>query len=162
MTRWRCPDCEREFGKVRQGHMCSPGLSVEDYFAEAKPWERPIFDVVNGHLSSLEGGDLIVDPIAMGIMFKNGPMICELRTKTKWTALGFSLARKLTSQKLSRKVVEYAPSGKFFHVINISNPAQLDEAILEWLTEAFYVPLGGWPGVTDPMVPDDIADEFGI
>ena len=134
---------------------------MANYFAAAKPWERAIFDVVNDHLSSLEGGDLIVDPIAMGIMFKNGPMICELRAKTKWTALGFSLARKLTSNKLSRKVVEYTPSGKFFHVINISDPEQIDEEILEWLTEAFYVPLGGPPGRTDPMVPDDIDDEFG-
>ncbi|MFW2383194.1 MAG: DUF5655 domain-containing protein [Acidimicrobiales bacterium] len=136
-------------------------MSLEEYFADAKPWERPIYDVVNGHLSELEGGDLIVDPIAMGIMFKNGPMICELRTKTKWTALGFSLARKLSSKKLSRKVVAYAPSGKFFHVINVSDPEQIDDEILDWLTEAYYLPLGGRPPeVSDPMVPDDIDDDF--
>ncbi len=160
MARWRCPDCKREFGKVRQGHMCSPGMTLEEYFVDAKPWERPIFDVVSRHLSSLDGGDLIVDPISMGIMFKNGPMICELRTKTKWTALGFSLPRKLSSKKISRKVVQYMNSGKYFHVINLSDPEQIDDEILGWLTEAFYLPTGGPPSRSDPMVPDDVEDEF--
>ncbi|NNE96744.1 MAG: hypothetical protein HKN24_12025 [Acidimicrobiales bacterium] len=158
MARWRCPECKREFGKVRQGHMCSPGMSLEEYFAEAKPWEEPIFNVVHDHLASLEGGDLIVDPIAMGIMFKNGPMICELRARTKWTALGFSLTRKLTSDRLSRKVIEY--QNKSFHVINLHSADDVDDQVLGWLTEAYYVPMGGAPAGSDPMVPDDIDEDF--
>ena len=52
--------------------MCNPGLSIDEYFATAQPWERPIFDVVAGHLQSL--GDVIIDPLQMGVLFKNGPM----------------------------------------------------------------------------------------
>jgi hypothetical protein len=135
-------------------------MSLDEYFAEAKPWERPIFDVVNGHLSSLDGGDLIVDPIAMGIMFKNGPMICTLRAMTKWTALGFQLPRKLSSKRLSRKVAESGNGGKYFHVINVNEPFQIDDEVLTWLTEAYYLPLGGASRGSDPMVPDDIDVDF--
>ena len=159
MERWRCPSCKREFGRKNQGHMCSPGLTLEQYFEAAKPWERPIYDVVSTHLLSL--GDVIIDPLAMGIRFKNGPMLCELRAKSKWTALGFSLRRKLSSSKLSRKVVDYGP--KAFHVINISHADEIDEEILSWLTEAWHVAGGTEPPNAvqrgDGMVPDDLDPE---
>jgi hypothetical protein len=66
---------------------------VADYFETAQPWERPIFDVVAAHLEGQ--GEVIVDPIAMGIQFKNGPVFCMLRAMKRWTALGFSLRRRL-------------------------------------------------------------------
>ncbi|MEM9615353.1 MAG: DUF5655 domain-containing protein [Actinomycetota bacterium] len=160
MERWRCPKCDREFGRRNQGHMCNPGLTLEEYFATAKPWEEPIFQVVSDHLHTL--GDLIVDPLQMGIMFKNGPMLCELRAKTKWTALGFSLRRKLDSGRLSRKVVDY--KSKYFHVINLTSPDEIDDEILGWLTEAYHVAGGALtapPTATrgDPMVPDDLDED---
>ena len=161
MQRWTCPDCKREFGRRNQGHMCSPGLTLEEYFADAKPFERPIFDVVNDHLQQL--GDLIVDPLAMGVMFKNGPMLCQLRAKSKWVALEFNLRRRLDTDRLSRKVVEHGP--KFFHVINLDDASDIDDEILEWLTEAYHSAAGAAPSVAesggvDPMVPDDIDDPF--
>ncbi len=160
VERWTCPDCNREFGRKNQGHLCSPGLTLEEYFATAKPWEEPIFRVVSDHLHTL--GDVIVDPLQMGIMFKNGPMLCELRAKTKWTALGFSLRRRLDSGRLSRKVVDY--SSKYFHVINVSTPDEIDEEILDWLTEAYHVAGGAITAPAaatggDPMVPDDLDDD---
>ena len=161
MERWTCPDCERQFGRKNQGHMCRPGMSLDEYFDQAKPWERPIYDVVAAHLTSL--GDVIIDPIAMGIMFKNGPMLCELRAKTKWTALGISLRRKIDSGRFSRKVVEFG--GKYFHVINVTDPAEIDDEVLEWLTEAWHVAGGteppNAPVTGDGMVPDDLdLDDF--
>ncbi len=141
--------------------MCSPGLTLDEFFATAKPWERPIFEVVNAHFASLEeNDDLIVDPIDVGIMFKHGPLVCMLRSMTKWTALGFSLRRQLTSSKLSRKVTAY--QGKFYHVINVTEPEQIDDEVLDWLTEAFYAPVGGQPAGNDSMVPDDVDDLFEI
>lgn len=172
MERWTCPKCQRQFGRPNQGHTCSPGLSLEEYFATAKPWERPIFERVSVHVGSL--GDVIVDPLAMGIMFKNGPMMCELRAMKKWTAVGFFLRRRLTSGRLSRKVVDY--NGKFFHVVNVSDPDQIDDEVLTWLTEAFHIAGGnleaaaavaaGGGGEEDAeggycaMVPDDVDDPF--
>ncbi|MDH3303462.1 MAG: DUF5655 domain-containing protein [Acidimicrobiia bacterium] len=166
MDRWTCPECRRDFGKRGQSHMCSPGLGVDEYFATAQPWERPIFEVVANHLESL--GDVIIDPIAIGVLFKNGPMLCELRAMKRWTALGFHLDRQLVSGRLSRKVVEYG--NKFWHVVNVESADQIDGEIVGWLTEAYHVAGGtldtmslpAEPGTgADPMVPDDVEDLFG-
>ena len=142
--------------------MCAPGLTVEEYFQTAQPWERPIFDVVSRHLESL--GEVIVDPIAMGIQFKNGPVFCMLRAMKRWTALGFSLRRRLDSDRLSRKVTDY--QGKYFHVINLNDASLIDDEVLCWLTEAFHV-AGGTEHLLEPdqptgdgMVPDDVEDLF--
>ena len=136
-------------------------MTVDQYFAQAKPFERPIFEVVNAHLHQL--GDLIVDPIDIGVLFKNGPMLCELRAMSKWVALGFNLPRRLESVRLSRKVIN--SKTKNFHVINVSTPTEIDDEILEWLTEAYYTAGGSAQPTTtcslDPMVPDDIDDPFG-
>ncbi len=134
-------------------------MTVSQYFKQAREFERPIFDVVNTHFESL--GDVIVDPIAMGIMFKNGPMVCELRAKTKWVAVGFNLNRRLSSGKLSRKVSDFG--SKFFHVVNVATPDEVDEDLLEWLTEAYHFAGGTLDQINqrvDAMVPDDIDDPF--
>lgn len=136
--------------------MCQPGITLEEYFASARPEAEPIFEAVNAHLTALDG-DLIVDPLSKMIRFKNGPTVCILESKTKWVALGFTLRRRVASKRFSRKVVDY--QGKFFHVINLTSPDEVDDEVLEWLTEAFYK--GDAPSEgADPMVPDDIDDDF--
>lgn len=166
VERWTCPNCKRVFGKKNQSHLtCEPAMSIGEYFEGARPFERPIFEAVFDGLRDLEG--LIVDPLNVGILLKNGPMFAELRPKTKWTALGFSLGRKLESNRLSRKVVDYGK--KYFHVINVTDPAQIDDQTLEWLREAYHVAGGTLSefkrggevdrdGDGDGMVPDDIDE----
>ena len=138
--------------------MCSPGLSLEEYFDGAAPWEEPIFTVVRDHIATL--GPVIVDPLNMGIKFKNGPMFLELRAMKKWVALGFSLGNRLASDRLSRKVIDY--NNKFFHVINVDDPAMIDEEILGWITRSYHFVGGGSNDrpASDPMVPDDVEDDF--
>ena len=153
---WTCPKCKRVFGAKGTGHMCQPGLTLDEHFATARPEAEPIFHVVNAHLETLDG-DLIVDPLDKKILLKNGPTFATLDSMTKWVALGFTLRRKLTSKRLSRKVSEM--SGRFYHVMNLTDPQQVDDEVLEWLTEAFYkgeVPDTGG----DSMVPDDIDEDF--
>jgi len=180
MTRWTCPNCNRVFGKVHQSHLtCEPALTLDEYFAQARPFEEPIFRAVHDGIGGLDG--LIIDPIGIGILLKNGPMFAELRPKTKWTAVGFSLGRKLETNRLSRKVVDYGK--KYFHVINIDDPKQIDDQIIEWLTEAYHLAGGTLaqykrseasmfgasatnsvsdeaPRPRNGMVPDDVDDLF--
>ena len=136
--------------------MCQPGLTLAEHFAGARPEAKPIFDVVNAHLETLDG-DLIVDPLEKKILFKNGPTIAIMDSMTKWVALGFTLRRKVESKRFSRKVSEM--NGRYYHVLNLTDPAQVDDEVLGWLTEAFYkgeVPDEGG----DSMVPDDIDEDF--
>lgn len=138
--------------------MCSPGLSLDAYFDGAAPWEEPVFRVIQDHVATL--GPAIIDPLNMGILFKNGPMFLELRAMKKWVALGFSLGNRITSDRLSRKVIDY--NNKYFHVINVDDAAMIDEEILGWITQSYHF-VGGTksdrPG-SDPMVPNDIDDNF--
>ncbi len=172
MERWTCPKCSRVFGKQNQSHFtCEPAISLEEYFATAKPFEKPVFDAVNLHLQKLD--DVIIDPVGVGILLKNGPVFAELRPKSKWVALGFSLSRKLESGRLSRKVSEFGR--KFYHVINVDDPSMIDDEIFEWLSEAYHLsggtlhtfqrsrrssfeasPKNSLSDGGDGMVPDDI------
>ncbi len=166
MATWTCPDCNRDFGAVGRGHMCSPGLTTAEFVASVPEYVAPIFRAVHDHLRRVDtevDGDLIVDPLAKKVLFKNGPTFCILDVKTKWVAVGFSLRRGLETGRLSRKTSEQG--GRYYHVINVDDPALIDGEFREWLTEAYHHGAGGKgaaskPSRLDPMVPDDIDFEI--
>ncbi len=157
MTVWTCPDCERDFGAAGQGHDCRPGLTIEEYAAGALPYFRQIYDRIEARLLPLDG-DLIIDPIDKMVLFKHGGTFATLTSMTKWVAVGFSLRRKLSSGRLSRKVQEYG--SKYHHVVNLTGPQEVDDELLGWLEEAFFTSVGRPPpSLADDeggMVPDDV------
>lgn len=143
MSLWTCPECARRFGKRNQQHECAPAMELEDYFSTGPERERPIFDAVWAHLSTLvgDGGDgVYLEPVSVGIFFKGRRTFAQLRPMTRWVALSFSLDRKLTSDRLSRKVM--AHGGRYYHVINIADPSEVDDEVRDWLTEAFFDDIG--------------------
>ncbi len=139
MSLWTCPDCHRRFGKRNQQHECAPAMELQEYFSTGPDRERPIFDAVWRHLSTLaddDGEGVYVEPLSVGIFFKGRTTFAQLRPMTRWVALSFNLDRRLHSDRLSRKVI--AHSGRFHHVVNIAEPAEIDDEIRGWLTEAFF------------------------
>ena len=166
MAKWTCPDCKRSFGAVGRNHMCSPGLTVKQFLADAPSFVAPVFRAVNDHLRSVDddsGGDLIVDPIPGKVLFKNGPTFCVLDVKSKWVAVGFSLRRSLETGRLSRRTTEYGD--RCYHVINVDDPELIDDEFRDWLTEAYHHGARGKremakPSGVDPMIPDDIDFEI--
>ena len=155
MTVWTCSGCGRDFGAEGQGHDCRPGLTIDEYAADALPFFRPIYDRIEARLTPLDG-DLIIDPIDKMVLFKHGGTFATLTSMTKWVAVGFSLRRKLSSGRLSRKVQEYG--SKYHHVVNITSPDEVDVELLDWLEEAFYASVGRTAPstVAGSMVPDDV------
>lgn len=130
---WECPACGRRFAKARQGHDCSPGLSVEEYFATGPAHERPIFDAVMAHLATV--GPVHADVVSVGIFLKNPYKFAELRPMQRWVALSFWLRRRATHRTITRKVIEYG--GRYWHIANVASPSDLDDALLALLDEAF-------------------------
>lgn len=110
-------------------------MSIDEYFETGPPFERAIFERVRDHLQTLDA-DIWFEPVSVGIFFKRRSTFVSLRTMTKWIAVGFSLNRRLEHERLSRKVVPH--SGRFFHVVNIRHVDELDDRLLEWLTEAWH------------------------
>lgn len=133
MAEWICPRCDRLFGRSGQSHDCAPGLSLEEYFETGPAHERPIFDVVMAHVRSL--GPVHADIVSVGVFLKNPRKFAELRPKDRWVAISFSLRRRATHPTITRKVVPYG--NRYWHVANVSEPDQVDEALLELLTEAY-------------------------
>jgi len=130
---WTCPECGRFFGRVRQGHDCAPGLSIDEYFATGPAHERPVFDAVMRHLATV--GPVHADVVSVGIFLKNPRKFAELRPMRDWVAVSFALRRAGTHRTITRKVVEY--SGRYWHVANVMGPVDVDDAFCELLTEAY-------------------------
>lgn len=153
-TRWTCPDCRRVFGGVGRSHVCSPGLSLDEFLKGQTPDTDAIVRRVIAHLKDIDDGSLIVDPVDALVLLKNGPMFANIRIMKKWTALGFNLKRRVVSPRFSRKVQEHP--GGYFHVLNLTTADEIDDEVCDWLAESF---LGEEPDDDDfggDMVPDDV------
>lgn len=132
---WRCPDCERQFGRSNQGHECAPAMGLEEYFETGPAFERPIFEAIRTHMQTVDP-DIWFEPVSVGIFFKRRSTFLSLRTMTKWVAVGFQLDRKLEHARLSRKV--QANGRRYHHVVNVKDAAEVDAVLCEWLTEAWH------------------------
>jgi hypothetical protein len=111
-------------------------MTIEEFFADSPPEERPIYDRLIAHLEQL--GPITVDPVQVGVFFKNGPMFAELRPMKRWVAVTFLLPIKLEHPRLSRKVVSAGGQGsKYYHVVNVASVDEVDDVLLDWLTEAY-------------------------
>jgi hypothetical protein len=108
-------------------------MSLEDYFATGPERERPIFDAVMAHLSSV--GPMHVEPVSVGIFIKRSRTFVELRPKQKWVALSFVLSRAVDHPKIDRKL--QGSGSRTYHVVNLRTPEDLDDDVCGWLTESY-------------------------
>lgn len=111
-------------------------MDIDEYFETGPPFERPIFEVIRAHMATLDA-DIWFEPVSVGIFFKRRTTFLQLRTMTKWVAVCFNLDRKLTSNRLSRKVIEH--SGRYYHVVNVRAADEIDDELLDWLSEAWQL-----------------------
>jgi hypothetical protein len=117
-------------------------MSIDEFFATSPERERPIFEAVQAHLHQL--GPVVVEPVSVGILFKAGPVFAELRPRKRWMALSFTLPVKLSSPRLSRKVIPTSASQqRWYHVVNLTDAGQVDGEVRDWLTEAYLAAADG-------------------
>ncbi len=108
-------------------------MDLEEYFSTGPPWERPVFDAVIAHLDTL--GPVHVEPVSVGIFVKTNGTFIQLRPMAKWVALWFPLTRPLDGPRITRKPVRSGQ--RIWHTIRLAAPADVDEQVREWLTEAY-------------------------
>jgi hypothetical protein len=108
-------------------------MSVEEYFSTGPPHERPVFDAVMAHLSTV--GDVHVEPVSVGIFLKRSGRFAELRPMEKWVALSLSLPSRVDHPLIVRKVLPYR--GRYFHTFNVRAADDIDDDICGWLTQAY-------------------------
>ena len=110
-------------------------MTLEEYFATGPDRERPIFEVVHDHLESL--GPVHVEAVSVGIFFKTSRTFVELRPKVRWEALSFVLARRVQHPRIARTM--QASAERIAHVVNVHGPEDVDQQVLDWLTESYIL-----------------------
>ena len=108
-------------------------MTLEDYFSTGPAHERPVFEAVMARVSPL--GEVHVEPVSVGIFLKRARTFAELRPMRDWVAVSFSLGRTARHPRIVRKVLEH-PGGRW-HVANVRSPADVDDALVELLVEAY-------------------------
>jgi hypothetical protein len=131
--RWTCPFCEREFGRERQGHDCVPGNTVDETFAGARAWQRPVFDAVLAHATSL--GPVHVDAVAVGVFLKHQRTFVELRPMARALSANIVLPRAVTDARVTRRIS--ASASRVVHVVRMRAAADVDDQVRDWLTESY-------------------------
>lgn len=136
VPRWVCPDCRRQFARVRQGHECAPAMPLAEYLATGPPHERSIVEAVLAGLDAHpEIGPVHVEPVSVGVFLKRSRMFAELRPMTRWEAVTFLHPRTLRSNRIARKVVE--AGALRYHVVNVRTADEVDDELLGWLADAY-------------------------
>ena len=110
-------------------------MSLEEYFATGPEREQPIYEAVKAHLDTL--GPVHVEPVSVGIFLKAPKLVAQLRPKTRWVALSFSLPRRVQHPRIARKPIQHG--GLWYHVVNVTGPDDVDDTIKAWLTEAYLL-----------------------
>jgi hypothetical protein len=110
-------------------------MTVDEYFSTGPDFERPIFDAVMAHLDGV--GPVYVEPVSVGIFLKGTRTFAELRPKSTWVALSMSLLRPVSHPRIGPKVQRWG--GRYYNVFNLRSPADFDDQIRAWLTEAYLL-----------------------
>lgn len=138
MARWECERCGRGFGRAGQGHVCVPALSLDDYFGVRPPGDRAIFKAVAGHLRSL--GPIDIEAVGVGVLFKRGRTIVELRPMKRWLALSIVLPRRLDDPRVTRGTP--MTGGRVANAVRLWCAEDIDADVRGWLTESYTE--SGW------------------
>ncbi|GAA3237404.1 DUF5655 domain-containing protein [Nonomuraea helvata] len=133
MTRWTCPECDREFGRARQSHVCVPGCTVDETFAPHPPVYREIYDRLVGRLRRL--GPLHEDAVRVGVFLKSERKFAEIRPKARSLNLWLELPRQVEHPLIARALP--IAGGRTAHVFKLNRVADVDEQILDWMAEAY-------------------------
>ncbi len=134
--------------------MCTPGVSLDELLESAHPLTGPVLDRIVDEIRTVDGdNELIIDPISKGVLLKRDAMFCMITPMKQWVAVGITLGRKLETDRLSRKVTSQGT--RHYHVFNITELAQVDGELLDWVVEGFGPPEEPTSS-SDPMVPDDV------
>ncbi len=133
MARWTCPRCDRQFGRSQQSHVCVPGNTVAATFGGRPPVYRELYDAMITHLKGL--GRVHEDAVRVGVFLVRDRKLAEIRPKARSLNACIYLPRALEHSRVATKVPIAA--GRTVNVVKLTKLEDVDEQLLEWLTEAF-------------------------
>jgi hypothetical protein len=130
---WTCPNCERTFGRNGQGHLCIPGTTVDEWFADEPAEHRAIHDAIAEHLEAL--GDVRIEAVAVGIFYKRGRTLAELRGRADHLGLTMILPQSAENPRFSSR--GKMSGGRAWFKLPLRTAADVDDQVRDWLTVAW-------------------------
>ena len=130
---WTCPDCGRPLGRKKQSHECAPGLTLDDYLERQPPQWHATYRAALAVFEEI--GDLIIEPVDVGILVKRRGTFAELRQKSKAVELSFKLNRTLDHPRIRR--VLKSSIHRRAHFVWLTAPGDVDDEVREWIVEAW-------------------------
>lgn len=134
MAPWICPECDRQFGRRHQSHLCAPTLTADQYFASRPPAFREIYEAVLATLAHM--GPVVVDVVDVGVLIKRARTFAELRPRRDRFVLSLWLSRALDHPRV-RRTVRRPGSERAAHFFDLRAAADVDDEIAAWLAEAY-------------------------
>jgi len=109
-------------------------MTVDEYLAtQPDGWHatyRAALDALR------EAGDVVVDPVPVGILVKRRGTFCELRPKKAAVECSFKLTHTLDHPRI-RRVVKSSVHRRA-HFVWLRGPEDVDEELKAWLAEAWF------------------------
>jgi hypothetical protein len=133
VARWICPNCEREFGRVRQAHVCAPGITVQELLSRHPAWVAEIYTAVIDALRA--AGPVHEDAVDVGIFLKSDRSIAQFRPQARSVQLWIFLPYPLENGRVSRVVA--TGIDRYVNLVKLTSPAEVDEKLRAWLTESY-------------------------
>ena len=133
MARWTCPNCEREFGRARQAHVCHPGISVAEFLSRQPSWVIEVYAAVIDALKV--AGPVHEDAVDVGVFLKSDRTIAQFRPQVRSAQLWIFLPDRYEDERVSRIVTTGAD--RYVHLVKLSSPADVDEQVRAWLAESY-------------------------
>ena len=133
MARWTCPNCEREFGRVRQAHVCAPGITVEELLSRHPPWVSDVYAAVVEVLRA--AGPVHEDAVEVGIFLKSDRTVAQFRPQVRSVQLWIFLPDQRDHERVSRIVATGAD--RYVHLVKLTDPFDVDDQLRAWLTESY-------------------------
>jgi uncharacterized protein DUF5655 len=127
---WTCPVCLRAFAKPGQLHSHDV-VEVDIHFAGRPPALRSTFDAL---VASVAVG-MRVEPLKSVIILSSRTTFGYVTILQDRLRLGIFLDRPLETPRVSS--VEHLSAAKVGNVIELRTPADVDDELRDWLTEAY-------------------------
>jgi hypothetical protein len=130
---WTCPECGAKLITRNLWHSCGEA-TLEDWKARMGPRARDLYDRFESLIAAC--GEYHVAPAKTRIAFMGQVRFAGISSVSeKGMSCSFSLPYALESDRFV-KVEEVVP-GWFVHRMRVTDPAQLDDQIQEWVRESY-------------------------
>lgn len=133
-TAWRCPECNRAFGRKGQQHSCRI-VALDEHF-ERRDGARDLFEHLLDELETRVGSCEVVSLPCCIHLFGEYEFLAVLPKKDR-LEIRFALNRQLTSPRVNRSIQVSKTSYK--HCVDIDATKAIDEEFLGWLGEAYHL-----------------------